>query len=81
MVVYGEHMINKHRFRYDEDDMHAKCPVFGAVICPSTNDAVSIIAEKLAAAKFACSVRLRYEKKKYFGITTSVPTANTESDD
>jgi hypothetical protein len=63
MVVYGELMCNKHRYRYDEDDMYAKCPVFGAVICPSTNDAVTIIAEKLAAAKFSCSVRLRYEKK------------------
>ena len=81
MVVYGELMCNKHRYRYDEDDMYAKCPVFGAVICPSTNDAVTIIAEKLAAAKFACSVRLRYEKNKYFGIITPVPTAKTESDD
>ena len=50
MVVYGELMCNPGRYRYDEDDMFTKCPVFGAVICPSTNDAVTIIAEKLTAA-------------------------------
>jgi hypothetical protein len=57
LVVYGELMCNKDLFHYNEENLFGECPVFGAMIRPASNAALTIITEKLGAANFACMVR------------------------
>ena len=32
IVIYGELMCNKDLFKYDEEKLYGKCPIFGAMI-------------------------------------------------
>ena len=54
-------MCNRDLFRYNEENLFGTCPVFGAMIKPANNDVISVIAEKLGKANFACKVRSSVE--------------------
>ena len=50
-------MCNKGIYKYDEENLYGKCPVFGAMIKPKNQESLNEISEKLAKSNFASLIR------------------------